>query len=212
MSENQRSVKPQASGLGAAIAGGNPGKLAQDGRRRHARDFYKTPPEATRALIKFMNIRGDLAVWDPACGDGAMVDVFHDMGLIGIGTDIDRRINFFDCHRLPADGVKWIITNPPFAAAWRFIIHALSLCPQVAILTKAQYWSAAKRLPLFNANPPAYVLPLTWRLNFLEGQSKQDGTPYTAPTMDCMWNVWLPGQTCTRYQPLPKPRSERGNG
>lgn len=36
-----------------------------------------------------------------------------------------------------------------------------------AMLLKAQYWHAAKRAQLFCEVPPSYVLPLTWRPDFL---------------------------------------------
>ena len=38
-----------------------------------------------------------------------------------------------------------------------------------------------KRIDLFNSNPPAFVLPLSWRPDFGGGG---------APTMDVLWTVW----------------------
>jgi hypothetical protein len=51
------------------------------------------------------------------------------------------------------------------------------------MLLKSQYWHAAKRHQLFNTHTPAYILPLTWRPDFMFGE--RGG----APTMDVLWTV-----------------------
>lgn len=93
-----------------------------------------------------------------------------------------------------------IITNPPFAMSEQFIRHALSHdVPVVAMVLKSQYWHAAKRQALFEEFPPAYVLAMTWRPDFMGGE--RGG----APTMECHWTVWMQGCRDTRYRLLQKP-------
>lgn len=41
--------------------------------KRAAYEFYPTPPEATRALLSVESFDG--AIWEPACGDGAISEV-----------------------------------------------------------------------------------------------------------------------------------------
>jgi hypothetical protein len=89
-----------------------------------------------------------------------------------------------------------IITNPPFNISEQFIRHAITQAPIVAMVLKSQYWHAAKRKALFAQHPPAYILPLTWRPDFMGGE--RGG----APTMEVHWTVWIAGQTDTRYRLL----------
>jgi hypothetical protein len=67
------------------------------------------------------------------------------------------------------------------------------------MVLKSQYWHAKKRSELFIKNPPAFVLALNWRPDFLDGE--RGG----ASTMEVLWTVWLKGQTDTRYRILPRP-------
>ena len=175
--------------LGVAMAGGA-------GERRDL-DFYPTPWEATAALcgvVQFPKL-----IWEPACGDGAMAEVLTGNGYAVIASDIvDRGYGFpgKDFLGTPVGDVLCgaIVTNPPFNLAEAFIRRALKSTPKVAMLLKATFANAAKRLPLFTEHPPSHILPLTWRLDFTGGGS---------PTMDCAWFVWgYPGQT---FRPLPKP-------
>jgi hypothetical protein len=93
-----------------------------------------------------------------------------------------------------------IITNPPFNLSEDFIRHALTQAGTVAMVLKSQYWHAKKRSALFQEFPPAYVLPLTWRPDFLFN-TRQPGDK-VGPTMEVHWTVWMAGRTDTRYQIL----------
>jgi len=41
---------------------------------RRELDFYPTPPEATIALMEFLNLHRDSRVLEPACGNGAIFE------------------------------------------------------------------------------------------------------------------------------------------
>jgi hypothetical protein len=181
----------------AALANGG------DQTKRRDLDFYPTPPDVTRALLLFLAL-APCTIWEPACGDGAMSRVMAEHGHTVLSTDL-RQTGFGqgDVDFLMADPFtcEAVITNPPFAASEQFIHKALDTAPLVAMLLKSQYWHAQKRFALFDQHPPAWVLPLTWRPDFLDGE--RGG----APTMDCIWTVWIAGSTETKYRPLAKPRS-----
>ena len=194
------------TGLGAAMAGGNP----RDGRADD--DFYPTPPDATRALIAAEGARigllGGGAVWEPACGDGAMAAVLADAGFEVVASDLHDRghgetgVDFLAARAARAAA---IVTNPPFVLAEAFIRHALALdVDYLALLLKATYWHAAGRAALWRAWQPAAVYPLTWRPDFIDGG---------APTMDCAWVVWTGlAAVETIYEPLAKPPDSRQGG
>ena len=181
--------------LGSRITGGN------TAYKRNASDFYPTPPEATQALLDFLMLPKGTTVWEPACGEGHMVEVLKQNGLEVIGTDIQTGTDFLQ--EDPPDGVLWIITNPPFSLAEQFIRKANEHNVPFAMLLKSQYWHAAKRVSLFSDITPAYVLPLTWRPDFLF-KTRGKG----APLMDVIWCVWIPGVNKTLYIPLIKPTKE----
>lgn len=174
---------------------------------RSATDFYPTPPDVTLALLDFLEMDGRLdnnqTIWEPACGTGEMAEAMKEKGYSvfssdrypsGYGNPI--AVDFLASEPVEVD---WIITNPPFSLAEKFIRHALELDRPFAFLLKSQFWHAKKRLELFEKHPPAYVLPLTWRPDFLCG--KKSGSP----TMECLWTVWLQQECITEYHPLRRP-------
>jgi type I restriction-modification system DNA methylase subunit len=179
-----------------------------DKSKRRELDFYPTPPDATHALMKFLTenkiIQEDSLVWEPACGNGAMSKVIQEYVTDVYSTDLrhtdfghggkDFMSSTFDCDA--------VITNPPFNISEEFIKHSLKQAPVVAMLLKSQYWHAQKRIKLFNETKPAFVLPLTWRPDFLFDQ-RENGVK-GSPTMEVLWTVWVDGITDCKYQLLSK--------
>lgn len=161
------------------------------GDHRSDRDFYPTPPEATQALINYLQIPKDKVIWECACGSGRMVDVLEKNGYTVVATDIAGGYDFL-MHEEKCD---WIITNPPFFMADKFINRAADLGVPFAFLLKSQYWHSKKRLTLFDDHTPSAILPLTWRPDF----TGQGGS-----LMDMIWCVW-DGSKTTVYRPLEKP-------
>lgn len=172
--------------------------------KRRELDFYPTPKNVTIALMEKFNgryINANTVIWEPASGNGAMSDVLSLYCHKCIGTDIIHGQDFFKTH-IECDA---IITNPPFNESADFIKKAIKEAPFVAMLLKSQYWHAKNRADLFYENPPAYVLPLTWRPDFLEHYRKP-GDKKGAPTMEVSWSVWIKGDNETKYLPLLKPQ------
>lgn len=168
------------------ITGGN----SAIGRRES--DFYPTPPEVTVALMDFLRLPENTVIWEPAAGEGDMLETIRACGYGGsFGTDISEGFDFLspDIFKRLLVGFDWIITNPPFA-----------------FLVKSQFWHAKRRLSLFDEFPPSYILPLTWRPDFF---FKDDHGG--SPLMDVMWCVWLMPHikgTQTVYRPLERPKGE----
>jgi len=171
---------------------------------RRELDFYPTPENVTVALLDFLQTLGlpEGKIWEPACGNGAMVQVFEKYGYPVKATDISSGSDYLEtgCET----GITAIITNPPFNRAEEFIRKAIKEAPLVAMLLKAQYWHAAARVELFRQHPPAFVLPLTWRPDFLE-HTREKGQR-GSPTMEVLWTVWIEGINTTEYALLQKPK------
>lgn len=187
------------SGVASAVVLGG----ASREHKRHAADFYPTPPECTEALVRtFPTLWQGKKLWEPACGDGAISEVLARHGTV-VSTDLHERgygVGGVDFLRaaLPA-GVEGIVTNPPFDIAEDFIAHACSLGVPVAMLLKATYWHAKSRIKLLQRTGPYAICPLTWRPKFCPDRG-------AAPTMDFMWTIWgAEPQAHTYYTLLEKP-------
>lgn len=183
--------------IGSRICGGN------TAFSRSKSDFYPTPAEVTQALVDYLCIPRDAVIWEPACGEGHMVDVLEGNGYAVKATDIQTGTDFLETK---VNTASWIITNPPFSLAEQFIRKCADFGVPFALLLKSQYWHAAKRVALFNDIPPAFVLPLTWRPDFLF-KTRGKG----APLMDVIWCIWIPGRYDTMYDLLTKPREVKTN-
>lgn len=170
---------------------------------RRKLDLYPTPPDVTTALMDFLKLDRGCFVWEPACGDSDMVDVILSYVDKCSGTDIRNGTDYLEAS---IDGVGAIITNPPFFLAEKFIRKAVAESPVVAMLLKCQYWHAKCRHELFVEHPPAYVLPLTWRPDFLF-KTREPGDRAN-PTMEVAWSVWIKGDVVTKYMPLLRPKTK----
>lgn len=185
--------------LGSRIAGGN---TAYERKRS---DFYPTPPDATEALLRHLNLPRETVIWEPACGEGYMSSVFNRLGYSSVSTDLndygfgESGIDFLNAELRPCD---WIITNPPFKLAEQFIRRCAYHGKPFALLLKSQYWHSKSRYPLFKEITPSEILPLTWRPDFLF-KTRGSGSPL----MDCIWCVWKGSGQQTAYFPLKKPEA-----
>lgn len=118
-------------------------------------DLYETPACATRALIPFLD--RDQAIWEPACGPGAIVCELRaagfyvhptdlvDYGLDGAYSGID-----FLLERADPCWPRVIVTNPPFKLADEFTRHALTLADTVWIFQRLSWLEGAKRADLID--------------------------------------------------------------
>ncbi len=192
-----------------------------DNRSPH--DFYPTPPEAVRALLPEI---ADFpkTIWEPACGDGAIVRELARARYAVFATDLadhgfiqemmlhtaDNMLDYgnvygeteVDFLLEPTRRADAIVTNPPFGKlAEQFIAKALDLdVPYIAMLTNVNFWHAKSRIALFDRRRPSAIHPLTWRLDFTGS-----GRPY----FNVIWTVWRPrafgAGRDTAYRPLHRP-------
>ena len=178
---------------------------------RRALDFYPTPKNVTKALMDFLFkekvLDFNCSIWECACGDGSMSDVLKEYCPDVYSSDLRDAgygvggVNYLqEQHPMKFEA---IITNPPFNLSAGFIKKATNESRVVCMLLKSQYWHAKNRCDLFFSNPPSYVLPLTWRPDFLEHEKKA-GDKKGAPTMEVAWSVWIKGDNQTKYIPLKK--------
>lgn len=142
---------------------------------RHTDDFYATPAWCTRAIAPFLQIYPERPVFDPAAGEGAILDVLLGLGCTTSGLEIDpvraRTAATMGGHgvherdalcdttwRVPSAGV--VVMNPPYAHAMAFVQRAVAECERVAALLRLPWLAAQKRAAWLRANTPSvHVLP-----------------------------------------------------
>lgn len=165
---------------------------------RRADDFYPTgQPEAIRGLLAYDGdrIRKCGAVWEPACGDGALVREIRAAGIPCCASDlIDRgcpdswQADYFTCMRSRS---RAIITNPPFnlinardgRGAWLKHTLAMPGWDYLALLLSWD-WPAARQNGLgamLDATPFSWCYLMRWKLDF---------TGEGSPPQRNAWFVW----------------------
>lgn len=169
-------------------------------------DFFPTPPWATRALLRhvlpaipdLMPIR---SAWDPACGEGHMVEVLRESYPDALASDVfdyERGYavaDFLDPSTTAADGVDLIATNPPFRPALEFALRAIYMAPVVALLLRTQWLEGEERYhSLFATTPPTLVAQFAERVPMTRGRWDPEASTATAYA----WFVWADG-----HDPLP---------
>jgi hypothetical protein len=176
-------------GLGASMAGG-------DKARRRALDYYPTPAEATRALIRaewahWRQFAGgpDPAFWEPCGRGGAIARVAADeFGLRSVATDLVKDtlhdVAEQDLFAVKVAPVRRVMSNLPFGVARPMVGHLWSVLAldYMALLFKATWLNCGEAAALWQAGlRPTRRWDLTWRLDFSDQGN---------PVMDCVWLVW----------------------
>jgi hypothetical protein len=149
-----------------------------------------------------------LSVVEPAAGDGRMRRC---SGSISTGsmrptsltmvrgkTSLRSSVMGVDVFEAPADGIDWVITNPPFNLALDFALRGLELAREgVALLVRSVWLEGAERYrSLFAKHPPAIVAQFVERVPMTKGRWDPDASTATAYS----WFVWsklapAPGET-----------------
>lgn len=151
-------------------------------------DFYPTPAWATFALIDNESFDGD--IWECACGDGAMSQVFKDAGLSVISSDLydhgygEAGHDFLTTDRRAAN----IITNPPYYNAEHFVAKGIKQAEEkFALLLRLAFLEGANRArTVFHSCPPSRVWVFSERITFYPKGVKPKGSGTTAYA----WFVW----------------------
>lgn len=148
-------------------------------------DFYETPACVTRELLKHEKFDTCGHVWEPACGNGAIVRILLEECRLSVSSsDIIKRkenmdiIDFLKCES-DGDFVKaknmlrlskpdYIITNPPFKLALPFVQQALKFArKKVAMLLPIQFYESQGRYQFFKEYPPVRIYVFFNRVNMI---------------------------------------------
>lgn len=160
------------------------------GYDRKANDAYYTPPWVTKAVASYLRGRH---VWEPACGNGAILKQLQRMGFKGFGTDLARGEDFLS-HRFlmkpPKKRFNVICTNPPYGDfAQPFIERALYLTKgqrgEVAMLLKTDFDQGVTRRHIFAEHPAwSKKIVLNYRIKWFKSVTG------SGPSENHAWFIW----------------------
>lgn len=192
--------------------------------RRHeapdSLDFFPTPPWATRALGEWLRWLyeeaglplAETCCWEPAAGEGHMAEPLreyfgtvyasdvHDYGagyvvgsFVGEGPDV-----LAPPWRSAPDMVPWVISNPPFNLAEAFLMRAIGLQANVALLLRSVWTEGEGRYErMFKPGAflrPNHILQFSERVPMTKGRWDPDAKTATSYA----WFVWEAGDVGPR--------------
>jgi hypothetical protein len=180
-------------------------------RHRYARqgdDWYCEPDYTVRSLLD--RVRFTEPIHDPCCGRGMIPTVASEYGYQAAGSDLVARgygvggVDFLsdDTRR------QTLIFNPPFSIATPFVLHALDVAQEVAVLVKVQFLNTQSRYDKLYSRRPPYVLVLSRRPSMPPGDVNQKPRNGTDEFVWCVWGVATLG-VATMDWADPGPRRER---
>jgi len=128
-------------------------------QKSHIYDRCQTPAYALAPLLPYLP---DRVIWEPAAGEGLLVEALQRAGFVVIGTDLLTGDDFFKM--CPPE---WDIqvTNPPFSTKYHWLAHSYDLGRPFALLMPVQVFGAARAQRLFAAYGVEVIL-LDKRVNY----------------------------------------------
>ena len=141
------------------MAGFLTGNKTASFEERGSADFYASPYAALPPLLVAEGKRLPKILWEPSCGNGALVLPLRNRGYTVHATDIndwncpdsESGVDFLSDYavRSAADfepGIQGIVTNPPFNIIERYVERATTLSPYVALLCRLAFLESEGRM------------------------------------------------------------------
>ena len=154
--------------------------LSIAGRKRDdGIDFYQTPVEATKQILKRETLEG--SILEPCCGAGAISSLIPNC----IATDIRFGKDIFSYEDNSFDN---IITNPPYKYAQEIVEKSIKIARcKVVMILKLCFLESERRRKMFESSPLKMVYVFCKRVQmYPEGTEK----PKNSGTIAYAWYVW----------------------
>lgn len=150
-------------------------------------DLYHTPESLVYKLCEKEKFCKN--IWEPACGDMAIVNPLKSLGYNVVSSDLESGSNFLTT---PGPKKHDIITNPPFCIWDDFVERAKEVNPKkFAMIGKANYWGTVAR----DLNGLFYGLKtIYWFNRYVDYRTprRKDGL-FHVGAMCTGWFVWEKG-------------------
>ncbi len=166
-------------------------------KERQKEDYYATDPIAAKLLLQVENF--DTNIWECACGEKHLANVFEEYGHIVRASDLIQRCDCEIYDFLSMENTEWngdIITNPPYAMALDFIYKALSIIPRgnkLAMFLKVQFMEGKERKNLFREFPPKVIYISSSRIMCAKNGDFETMKKGGGSAVAYAWYVWEKG-------------------
>lgn len=171
---------------------------------RETDDYYATEPKVAELLLQVEPELKD--VWECACGEGHLAEVFRKAGKLKLATDIVNRgygdgvRDFLDKNISGYEGD--IATNPPFKYAKEFVEKALDIVPEgskVCMFLKLTFMEGKKRKKLFLKHPPKRIYVSSSRINCAKNGEFDKHPPSALAYGWYVWEKGYDGETVVKW-------------
>lgn len=146
-------------------------------------DACQTPAYALDPLWRHL---GDWVIWEPACGEGLLVDALHDLGYCYdqvVSSDLLTGENFFE---FEPDNWDCIVTNPPFSLKFRWLERCYQLGKPFALLLPVETLGTQTAQRMFEQYG-VEVIFMDKRINF---KMPLKGWEAGGATFPVAWYTW----------------------
>lgn len=165
-------------------------KINRAGSVYEARGFdaCQTPGYAIDPLLPYLS--EGWTIWEPACGEGNLLDALYEAGHDAIGTDIIQGCNFFE-----HDPETWdcLITNPPYSIKYQWLERCYQLGRPFALLLPVETLGAQRAQALFIEHGVQIIL-FDKRINFKMPNVGWEGSSAQFPVAWFTWGLELETQ------------------
>ncbi len=177
-------------------------------RAERGLDFYASPYAALPPLLCSEKRKLPRDLWEPACGNGALVLPLRSRGFSVRATDIVDRgcpdsglLDFLSA----TDGAPGIITNPPFDGSAggieEFVERATTLAPYVAIFARFAWYEGTGRYHWWRHRGLSRIIKIADRLPMMHREG-YDG-PKLSDAGQCFgWFIFEPARRQHAYVPV----------
>ena len=139
-------------------------------------DACQTPPAAIGPLLPHL-VEG-WKIWEPAAGEGNLVNAFRGFGFDVIASDLINGANFFEFEPETWD---CLITNPPYSIKYQWLERCYQLSRPFALLLPVETLGA-RSAQVFFEQYGVEVIFLDRRVNFKMPNIGWDGSSAQFPT------------------------------
>lgn len=166
-------------------------------QERQAEDYYATSPIAAQLLLDVETF--DNNIWECACGEGHLVNIFRENGYNVRNSDIIDRCKNEVYDFLSTENKEWegdIITNPPYKYASEFINKSLEIIPKghkVAMFLKLLFLEGKARKKLFTLYPPKVIYVSSSRIMCAKNGDFETMKETGGSAVAYAWYIWDKG-------------------
>ena len=149
-------------------------------KKSNGYDQCGTPGYALEPLLPFLHG----TIWEPASGEGLIVDYLSKNGLQVFGTDLLAGIDFHT--NMPDQHFDMLITNPPYSDKYRWIARCYEIGKPWALLMPVETIGAASSQIYFEKYG-VEIMYLNKRVNF---KMPNKGWQGSAAQFPVCWYSW----------------------